>query len=88
MSKEIVVCLDGSWNDPVERTNAYRLFQMLPGTERQVVESGPIRSHLVRTGEQLAASSSSPPSTSPASAAAAARRACCAGRRESACTTA
>ena len=55
MSKEIVVCLDGSWNDPVERTNAYRLFQMLPGEERQVDESGPIRSHLVRTGEQLAA---------------------------------
>jgi len=55
MSKEIVVCFDGSWNDPVERTNAFRLFQMLPGDERQVEESGPIRSHLVKSGEKLAA---------------------------------
>jgi hypothetical protein len=83
MSKEIVVCLDGSWNDPVERTNAYRLFQMLPGEERQVDESGPIRSHLVRTRR-----GNSPPSISRASAAAGAHRASCAARRESACTTA
>jgi len=33
MAKQIVVCMDGTWNDPVARTNVYRLFQMLPGDE-------------------------------------------------------
>lgn len=55
MTKQIVVCLDGTWNDPIEQTNVYRLFQMLPGEERQVEENGPIRSHLARSSEQLAA---------------------------------
>jgi len=55
MSRQIVVCMDGTWNDPVEQTNVYRLFQMLPGDERQVEERGPIRSHLVKHDEQVTA---------------------------------
>lgn len=55
MAKQIVVCMDGTWNDPIEQTNVYRLFQMLPGEEQQVEENGPIRSHLVKRSEQLAA---------------------------------
>ena len=47
--------MDGTWNDPVARTNVYRLFQMLPGDEWQVDEDGPIRSHLAKRGEELAA---------------------------------
>ena len=55
MAKQIVVCMDGTWNDPVARTNVYRLFQMLPGDERLVEEDGPIRSHLAKRGVALAA---------------------------------
>ncbi len=55
MAKQIVVCMDGTWNDPVARTNVYRLFQMLPGDERLVEEDGPIRSHLAKRGDALAA---------------------------------
>ena len=55
MTKQIVVCMDGTWNNPVEQTNVYRLFQMLPGDEQPVAENGPIRSHLVKSSEQLAA---------------------------------
>jgi glutathione S-transferase len=55
MAKQIVVCMDGTWNDPIEQTNVYRLFEMLPGEEQQVEENGPIRSHLVKSGERLAA---------------------------------
>ena len=53
MSRQIVVCLDGTWNNPVEQTNVYRLFGMLPGEERRVGESGPIRSHLVRCSDAV-----------------------------------
>ncbi|MDS4048837.1 glutathione transferase GstA [Accumulibacter sp.] len=55
MSRQIVVCLDGTWNNPVEQTNVYRLFEMLAGEEQRVEESGPIRSHLVRRNEDLLA---------------------------------
>ena len=55
MTKQIVVCMDGTWNDPVEHTNVYRLFQMLPGEERQIEETGPIRSHLVKNSDQVIA---------------------------------
>jgi glutathione S-transferase/uncharacterized protein (DUF2235 family) len=55
MAKQIVVCMDGTWNDPVARTNVYRLFQMLPGDERLVEEDGPIRSHLAKRDDGLAA---------------------------------
>jgi glutathione S-transferase len=55
MAKQIVVCMDGTWNDPVARTNVCRLFEMLPGDERLVEEDGPIRSHLVKRGDALAA---------------------------------
>jgi uncharacterized protein (DUF2235 family) len=55
MTKEIVVCMDGTWNDPIEQTNVYRLFQMLPGDEQQVDENGPIRSHLIKHSDQVAA---------------------------------
>jgi uncharacterized protein (DUF2235 family) len=48
MTRQIVVCMDGTWNDPIEQTNVYRLFQMLTGEEQQVEENGPIRSHLVK----------------------------------------
>lgn len=55
MSQQIVVCMDGTWNDPIERTNVYRLFEMLPGDETPVEEKGPIRSHLVKHDQDLVA---------------------------------
>jgi glutathione S-transferase len=55
MTRQIVVCMDGTWNDPIEQTNVYRLFQMLTGEEQQVEENGPIRSHLVKSSEELIA---------------------------------
>ncbi|HOL65230.1 MAG TPA: DUF2235 domain-containing protein, partial [Accumulibacter sp.] len=55
MSKQIVVCMDGTWNDPIQRTNVYRLFEMLPGDETSVEEKGPIRSHLVKQDQDLVA---------------------------------
>lgn len=55
MNQQIVVCMDGTWNNPAEQSNVYRLFQMLPGEERQVEESGPIRSHLVKASAQVTA---------------------------------
>ncbi|MBL8394674.1 MAG: glutathione transferase GstA [Candidatus Accumulibacter sp.] len=55
MTKQIVVCLDGTWNNPIEQTNVYRLFEMLPGDEQFVEEQGPIRSHLVKRDQELAA---------------------------------
>ena len=55
MNKQIVVCMDGTWNDPIEQTNVYRLFEMLPGREQFVEEQGPIRSHLSKRNEELAA---------------------------------
>lgn len=55
MSKQIFVCMDGTWNNAVEQTNVHRLFQMLPGTEQAIEESGPIRSHLVKRSPQVVA---------------------------------
>ncbi len=55
MSKQIVVCMDGTWNDPIQRTNVYRMFEMLPGDETSVEEKGPIRSHLVKQDQDLVA---------------------------------
>jgi len=55
MTKQIVVCMDGTWNDPIEQTNVYRLFEMLPGKEQFAEEQGPIRSHLSKRNEELAA---------------------------------
>lgn len=48
MSKHIVVCMDGTWNDPTERTNVYKLFRLLPGAERRVEEADTIRQHYVK----------------------------------------
>lgn len=53
MSRQIVVCLDGTWNNPGEQTNVYRLFGLLPGEEQRVEESGPIRSYLVRRSDEV-----------------------------------
>ena len=39
MSKQIVVCVDGTWNDPTEKTNVYQMFRMLPGKENKVASS-------------------------------------------------
>jgi hypothetical protein len=83
MAKQIVVCMDGTWNDPIEQTNVYRLFQMLPGEEQQVEENGPIRSHLVKSGERtrrLLSPKHRQRWPDPGS--------CSAARRESVCTTA
>lgn len=52
MSKQIVVCMDGTWNDPTERTNVYKLFQFLDGQQNEVAELGPIRSHLSKTHDR------------------------------------
>lgn len=48
MAKQIVVCMDGTWNDPTEKTNVYRLFRLLPGTEQAIAEQGTMRAHLFK----------------------------------------
>ncbi|WP_417069782.1 DUF2235 domain-containing protein [Niveibacterium terrae] len=48
MNKQIVVCMDGTWNDPTEKTNVYRLFRLLPGTEQAIPEQGTMRAHLFK----------------------------------------
>lgn len=35
MSKNIVICMDGTWNDPTEKTNVYKLFQALDAGEEK-----------------------------------------------------
>lgn len=45
MAKQIIVCMDGTWNDPSEQTNVYRLFELLAGVKSEVAEAGPVRSH-------------------------------------------
>ncbi len=45
MSKQIIVCMDGTWNDPSKQTNVFRLFELLEGERIEVAEQGPIRSH-------------------------------------------
>lgn len=46
MGKQIIVCMDGTWNDPTERTNVYKLFRLLPGEEQVIDADGPVRAHL------------------------------------------
>lgn len=53
MAKHIVVCMDGTWNDPTEQTNVYKLFRLLEGDERRVAEAGAIRPHLRKEGAGL-----------------------------------
>lgn len=35
MSKHIVICTDGTWNDPTDQTNVYKLFQTLDFGQQQ-----------------------------------------------------
>ncbi|MBL8446975.1 MAG: DUF2235 domain-containing protein [Zoogloeaceae bacterium] len=53
MSRQIVVCMDGTWNDPTERTNVYKLFRTIPGSERPVAEAGALRQHLRRETPEI-----------------------------------
>lgn len=46
MTRQIVVCLDGTWNDPTEQTNVYKLFRRLPGAEQPIPQGGALRAHL------------------------------------------
>jgi uncharacterized protein (DUF2235 family) len=55
MARNIVVCMDGTWNDPTERTNVYKLFHMLAGNEIEISEQGAIRSHLLKASQDLKA---------------------------------
>jgi len=54
-SKNLVICMDGTWNDPTEKTNVFKLFQMLPGEANSVYENGPIRSHVLKKADGLCA---------------------------------
>lgn len=55
MGRDIIVCMDGTWNDPTERTNVYKLFCMLPGVESELMQQGPIRSHFRKDTSTLTA---------------------------------
>lgn len=64
MSKQIVVCFDGTWNDPTESTNVLRLFEALaagPATQEHVLldaadgHGGTAAAHLQRQGHGLLA---------------------------------
>jgi uncharacterized protein (DUF2235 family) len=37
MSKQIVFCADGTWDNPQEDTNVYKLFKSLPISSGQMV---------------------------------------------------
>jgi uncharacterized protein (DUF2235 family) len=45
MSKHILVFMDGTWNDPTERTNVYKLFGMLDGVHKKVHAEEPLRDY-------------------------------------------
>lgn len=56
MSKNIVICMDGTWNDPTEKTNVYKLFQALAADPEIGVPNGPIFGrHSYRKGNDLVA---------------------------------
>ena len=56
MSKNIVICMDGTWNDPTERTNVYKLFQALDaGPETAVADHPTFGRHSHRIDGELAA---------------------------------
>src|SRR5574337_1489010 len=40
--------MDGTWDDPTQRTNVYKLFRMLPGDDVCSSDLGPVRSHLIK----------------------------------------
>lgn len=51
MPKNIVLCLDGTWNDPTDRTNVYKLYQSLvAGPSAQVARAGTLEAHERRQG--------------------------------------
>lgn len=52
MTKQIIVCMDGTWNDPSEQTNVFRLFDLLPGESEDIAEHGSVRSHKRRQFQQ------------------------------------
>lgn len=53
MPKHIVICMDGTWNDPTEQTNVFKIFQMLPGDAQSIREKGPVRSHSIKQSDAL-----------------------------------
>ncbi len=53
MSKHIVICMDGTWNDPSERTNVYQIFRMLPGAEQRIGRDDTVREHLRKDNAQV-----------------------------------
>jgi uncharacterized protein (DUF2235 family) len=56
MSKHIVICMDGTWNDPTERTNVYRLFRALAAGPQEKILDHPLAGrHLRCVGEALVA---------------------------------
>lgn len=56
MSKNIVICMDGTWNDPTEKTNVYKLFQALVADQENFESDHPIFGrHSYRFGNDLAA---------------------------------
>lgn len=46
--KNIVICLDGTWNDPTERTNVYKLFQALQAGEEQPIPGTSLQGPCIR----------------------------------------
>lgn len=56
MSKDIVICMDGTWNDPSEKTNVYKLFQSLnAGSEQYVRPSLTTGGYALRRGNNMVA---------------------------------
>lgn len=52
MSKNIVVCADGTWNKPAAHTNVDRLFNALPGEPNTIHKTMEIGSYTYRLAEQ------------------------------------
>ena len=52
MSKHIIICLDGTWNDPTERTNVYKIFRALGGQEEAIADDDvAVGDYLIRKGQ-------------------------------------
>jgi uncharacterized protein (DUF2235 family) len=55
VGKNIVVCMDGTWNDPTEKTNVHKLFSLFGGTLKHLNAESAICEHEARSAIDLQA---------------------------------
>lgn len=52
-SRHLVLCIDGTWNDPSQKTNVWELFRRFNGTLTEVPEVDGLRRHQRLSGPEL-----------------------------------